>query len=94
MSLYLHNFSLSLCVHTAHELLQPSVCKDLPGRAKLPQASHQYWWEERATPKENRGDNSWNRRIAYLYTFYFFYTTVYNVYNKQRKAEFSISYEA
>lgn len=26
----------------SHELLQPSVCKDLPGRAKLPQASHQY----------------------------------------------------
>lgn len=50
--------------YTAHELLQPGVCKDLYGRAKLSEASHQYWREERATPKEARGDNSWNRRIA------------------------------
>lgn len=56
--IYINNFFIFSPSYTAHELLQPSVCKDIYRRAKLPEAGHQYRREERATPKETRGDNS------------------------------------
>lgn len=70
---------LSLFLLTANELLQSDVLKDVPRWTKLSQTSHQHWREERATPKETRGDYSRNRRIAWLHFLLFFYLNVQNV---------------
>lgn len=63
-----------LSLQTANELLQSDVREDVPGWSELSQTSPQHWRKERTTPKETWGDDSRNRRIAWLHFVLFFFT--------------------